>query len=191
MSSRQHGPCLWCDSTDVHRIQWGLPAGDPAESFSTASDVPVGPRRHWGCRSCGRTWSHLPLKIRRGEVVKTEHGPIKATAADVTWLRQIRAFLLEVFAQQRQVNASELKEHVGFPHQLDEVGHLLELLTEDCTRRGEPSLSALVAGVPETPDERGGVSTEKISQEEINNLLDRVDAETDDRDKSDPAPEPA
>ena len=191
MSSRQPGPCLWCDSTSVDAIQRALPAGDPAESFPGVSDRSSGPRQQWVCRDCGRTWSHLPLKIRRGEVVQTERGPIKATAADLTWLRQIRAFLLEVFAQQRRVDAAELKEQVGLPHQLDEVGRLLELLTEDCTRRGEPSLSALVEGVPETPDERGGPSTERISQADINDLLDGVYDEADDRDKPDPAPEPA
>ena len=191
MSSRQPGPCLWCDSTDVHAIQWGLPAGDPAERFAAASDRPASPRRQWVCRNCGRTWSHLPLKIRRGEVVETERGPIKATAADVAWLRHVRAFLLEVFAQQRHVDAAELKEHVGFPHELDEVGPLLDLLAEDCTRRGEPSLTALVEGVPETPDERGGASTEIISQADIDDLLDGVYGETEQGDKPDPAPEPA
>ena len=40
MSSRQPGACLWCDSTDVHKIQLGLPAGDQAEWFAAASDVP-------------------------------------------------------------------------------------------------------------------------------------------------------
>ena len=191
MSSRQAGPCLWCESTDVHQIQWGLPTDDPAEGFAAASNPHPGPRRRFVCGNCGRTWSHLPLKIRRGEVVETERGPIKAAAADIAWLRQIRAFLLEVFAQQRHVDAAELKEHVGFPHQLDELGHLLELLTEDCTRRGEPSLSALVEGVPETPDERVGASTEIISQADINDLLDGVYGETHSRDKPDPAPEPA
>jgi hypothetical protein len=190
MSSRQPGPCLWCESSDVQKIQWGQPAGGLAKGFAAASDLPAGPRRQWVCRNCGRMWSHLPLRVRRGEVVETEHGPIKATAADVAWLRQIRAFLLEVFAQQRQVDAAELKEHVGLPCELGEVARLLELLTEDCTRRGEPSLSALVGGVPESPDERGGPSTEKISQDDINDLLDGVYDETDDRDKPDPAPEP-
>jgi hypothetical protein len=123
--------------------------------------------------------------------VETERGPIKATAADVAWLRQIRAFLLEAFAQQRHVDAAELKEQVGFPHQLDEVGHLLELLTEDCTRRGEPSLRALVAGVPDTLDDRGGPPTETISQADINDLLDGVYGETEHCDKPDPASEPA
>jgi hypothetical protein len=191
MSSRRPGPCLWCESTDVHQIQWGLRAGDPTEGVAAAPYPPRGPRRRFVCGNCGRTWSHLPLKIRRGEVVDTERGPIKATAADVAWLRQIRAFLLEVFAQQRRLDAAELKEHVGFPHQLDEVGHLLELLTEDCARRGEPSLSVLVEGVPETPDERGGASTEIISQADINDLLDGVYGETEHPDRSDPAPEPA
>jgi hypothetical protein len=182
MSSRQPGPCLWCESADVHQIQWGLPAGDPAQGFAATSDPPPGPRRQFVCRDCGRTWAHLPLKIRRGEVVETELGPIKATAADVPWLRQIRAFLLEVFAQQGHVDAVELKEQVGFPHQLSEVGRLLELLTEDCTRRGEPSLSTLVEPVPVAPDEGGSAPTEMISQADVNDLLDG---------EPDPAPEPA
>jgi len=126
----------------------------------------------------------------RGELVETERGPIKASAGDLAWVRQIRAFLLEVFAQQRQVDTAELKEHVGFPHQLHEVGRLLDLVTEDCRRRGEPSLSAFVDGVSETPDEDAGPSTEPISQAEISDLLAGVYGDTGQRDKPDRAPEP-
>lgn len=191
MSSREPGPCMWCGSTDVHRLESGQPGGVPTEQrFAAASKLQSGSRVHWGCRNCGRAWSHLPLKIRRGEVVETERGPIKATAGDVAWVRQIRAFLLELFAQQRRVDASELKKHVGFPHQLDEVGRLLELVTEDCRRRGEPSLSDFVEGVPEASDEGGGPSTEPISQSDINALLAGVDGETEGRGKPDRAPEP-
>ena len=190
MSSRQPARCLWCDSTDV--IRRGLPADDQTEDwFAAASELPAGRRPQWGCRNCGRVWSHIPLKIRRGEVIETEAGPIKATAADLAWLRQIRAFLLAVFAQQGHVDAAELKEHVGLPHQLEEVARLLELLTSDCTRRGEPSLADLVEGVPEVPAVRGGESTEIISQDDINELLDGAYDHTEHRDEPDPAPEPA
>lgn len=147
MGSRQPGACLWCGSTDVDQIKWGRSAGDPASGVADGTDPVAGPRRRFGCRNCGRTWSHLPLKVRNGEVVETERGSIKATGLDLAWVRQIRAFLLEVFAQQRHVDATELKAGVGFPHPLDEVGQLLELLSEDCTRRGEPSLATLVDGV--------------------------------------------
>lgn len=191
MSSREPGPCMWCGSTDVHKIESGQPGGVPTEQgLAAASNLRSGPRGRWGCRTCGRVWSHLPLKIRRGEIVDTERGPIKATAGDVAWVRQIRAFLLEVFAQQRHVDAVELKEHVGFPHHLDQVGHLLELVTEDCRRRGEPSLSDFVEGVPEASDEGGGASTELIPQSDINDLLDVAYGETRERDDPDRAPEP-
>jgi hypothetical protein len=43
--------------------------------------------------------------------------------------------------------------------------------------------------VPETPDERDGPSTEKISQADIDDLLDGVYGDTEDRDNPDPAPE--
>ena len=191
MSSREPGPCMWCGSTDVHKIEPAPPEGVPTEQGpAAASNLRSGPRGQWGCRNCGRTWSHLPLKIRRGEVIETDRGPIKATADDVAWVRQIRAFLLEVFAQQRYVDASELKDHVGFPHQLDRVGHLLELVTEDCRRRGEPSLSDFVEGAPEASGEGDGPSTELIPQSDINDLLDGVYGETGERDDPDRAPEP-
>ena len=190
MSSRQPARCLWCDSTDV--IQRGLPGEDPGQDgFSDASNVPLGRRPKWGCRNCGRVWSHVPLKIRPGQVIETESGPIKATAADVAWLRQIRSFLLAVFAQQGHVDAAELKELVGLPHQLDEVARLLELLTHDCMRRGEPSLADLVEGVPGAPEIRVGDPTEIISQADINDLLDGVYDQTEHHDEPDPAPEPA
>lgn len=146
MTSHQEGSCLWCGSTDV---QW-------TDRLSTSS------RRQWSCRECGRTWSHLSLKIRRGETLETEHGTTTATTADVAWLRQIRAFLLEVFAQQRHVEVAELREHVGLPHELDEIDRLLTLITTDCTRRGEPSLSALVSALPEAPSESDDPPTEPI-----------------------------
>lgn len=134
-------------------------------------------------------WSHVPLKIRRGEIVETAIGAIKASRADVDWLRPIRALLLEVFAEQRPIDAAGLKEHVGFPHRLDEVARLLALLDADCSRRGEPSLADLVAGVPEPADESGGESTEMISQQEINELLDAPQSGA--LDDPEPAPEPA
>ena len=190
MSSRQPARCLWCDSTDV--IQRGLPGEDPSQDrFADASDLLRGWRPEWGCRNCGRVWSHVPLKIRRGQVIETDSGPIKATAGDLAWLRQIRSFLLAVFAQQGHVDAAELKELVGLPHQLDDLGPLLQLLTHDCTRRGEPSLADLVDGVPEPPEVLGGESTETISQADINDLLDGVYGENEHRDQQDPAPEPA
>lgn len=190
MASRSQGPCLWCGSTDVHKIKWGLPAGDVDEEwFVAASNPPPGPRPQIGCRNCGRMWSHVTLKIRRGEIVETALGAIKASRADVDWLRPIRAFLLEVFAEQRQIDAAGLKDHVGFPHHLPEVARLLALLDADCSRRGEPSLADLVAGVPEPPDQSGGESTEMISQDEINSMLDASQSEA--LDDTEPAPEPA
>jgi hypothetical protein len=190
MGSRQAARCLWCDSTDV--IQRGLSADDQTEDwFAGASDLPPGRHRQCGCRNCGRVWSHVPLKIRRGEVIETGRGPIKATATDLAWLRQIRAFLLAVFAQQRHVDAADLKEHVGLPHQLEEVARLLELLTQDCTRRGEPSLTDLVDGLPEPPAVPTGEATAIISQADINDLLDGVYDSTEPRDDPNPAPEPA
>ena len=189
MSSRQPARCLWCDSPDV--IQRGLPGEDPGQDrFADASNPPLGRHPQWGCRNCGRVWSHVPLKIRHGQVIETESGPIKVTAVDLAWVRQIRSFLLAVFAQQGRVDAAELKELVGLPHQLDEVARLLELLTADCTRRGEPSLADLVEGVPEAA-EQVGEPTEAISQADINDLLDGAYGETAHRDNPDPAPEPA
>lgn len=176
MGSRQLGPCLWCGSTDVHKLQRGLPAG---------------PLPEVGCRNCGRMWSHVPLKIRRGEAVETTLGLIKASAADVAWLRPIRAFLLGVFAEQRQIDAAQLKEQVGFPHELHDVARLLVLLAEDCARRGEPSLADLVAEPPAAPEESGGESTAMISQDEINELLAEPPGEPQHVDEPDPAPEAA
>lgn len=189
MSSRQPARCLWCDSTDV--IRRGPPTDDQAEDWFAASELPAGRRPQWGCRDCGRVWSHIPLKIRRGEVIETESGPIKATAADLAWIRQIRAFLLAVFAQQGHVNAADLRELVGLPYELHEVPRLLELLTNDCTRRGEPSLANLVEGVSVPPEIQLGAPTEMISQDDINELLDGAYDDSEHRDEPDPAPEPA
>lgn len=190
MSSRPPARCLWCASADV--IQRGLPGGDPGQDgFADASSLPAGGRPEWGCRTCGRVWSHVPLKIRRGEVIDTERGPIKATAADLAWLRQIRSFLLAVFAQQSNVDVAQVKELVGLPHELDDVARLLELLTHDCMRRGEPSLADLVEAVPGALELHVGDPTEIISQADINDLLDGVSDHTESRDSPDPAPEPA
>ena len=172
MGSRQLGPCLWCGSADVQTIRSGMHVGD----------LPAGPRPQVGCRGCGRTWSHVPLKIRRGESVETSLGPIKASPSDVAWLRPIRAFLLGVFAEQRQIDAAQLKEQVGFPHELRDVARLLALLAEDCARRGEPSLADLVVDVPAAAEVSGGEPTAMIPQKEIDKLL---------ATETDPAPEAA
>lgn len=171
MSSRRPTSCLWCESADVRKILWGLPAEDPGDEwFVGGCSIPPGPLPQFGCRNCGRVWSHLPLKIRRGEVVDTPVGPIKASQAGLKWVRQIRAFLLEVLAEGRHVDAAELKERVEFPHDLDDVAPLLALVAEDCTRRGEPSLAAIVAGVPSADFSDEGF-TEVLSQDEIYELL--------------------
>ena len=181
MGSRQLGPCLWCGSADVQTIQASV----------HRDDLPPGPRPQVGCRGCGRMWSHVPLKIRRGEAVETSLGLIKVSPSDVAWLRPIRAFLLGVFAEQRQIDAAQLKEQVGFPHELHDVARLLALLAEDCARRGEPSLADLVLEVPAAREASSGESTALISQNDINELLAEGSDEPQHFDEPGPAPEAA
>ena len=170
MSSPRPKSCQWCGSADVRKILWGMPAGDPGDEwFVGGCCIPPGPLPQFGCQDCGRVWSHVPLKIRSGEIVGTLVGPIRASQADLKWVRQIRAFLLEVVVEGRHIDAAEMKEQVEFPHDLDDVAPLLALVSEDCTRRGEPSLAAIVAGVPGA--DFGDEGTDVISQDEIFEIL--------------------
>ena len=153
MSSPRPKSCHWCGSADVRKILWGMTAGDPGDEwFVGGCCIPPGPLPQFGCQDCGRAWSHVPLKIRRGEVVGTPVGPIRASQADLKWVRQIRAFLLEVV-----------------PHDLDDSAPLLALVAEDCTRRGEPSLAAIVAEVPGADFGDGGADV--LLQAEIFEIL--------------------
>lgn len=126
-----------------------MPARAPGDEwFVGGCVIPPGPRPEFGCRDCGRVWSHVPLRIRAGEVVETEQGPTVATRSDLTWVRRARLVLVEWDEHDRDIDAVELMERVELPCELDDLARLLDLLTEDCERRGEPSLSRRVAGVP-------------------------------------------
>lgn len=53
---------------------------------------------------------------------------------------------------------AELHDHLDLPYAVNGMGRLLDLLSEDCIRRGEPSLAAIVvnASTGEVGDDFAG-----------------------------------
>jgi hypothetical protein len=100
------------------------------------------------------------LMLRRGErlVVKGRTVTVTPTAAE--WLPRVRDRLVEAAHAGETVTYGELREEVGLPYLVQGMGRLLDLLTEDCSRRGEPSLASLVvnASTGEVGDDVGGAS---------------------------------
>ena len=65
------------------------------------------------------------------------------TKTDLEWLPAARARLIQAAAQEATITYSKLKAEVGFAHPTHGVGRLLDLITIECGRRGEPSLAVI------------------------------------------------
>ena len=86
----------------------------------------------------------MPSTLRVGEVVETARRRLHVRERDVVSLTAMRAMLIDEARAGATVTYGEVVRDLALPVPPKGLGRLLELLSEDCARRGEPTLAAIV-----------------------------------------------
>ncbi|MEV0798238.1 hypothetical protein AB0I34_11150 [Kribbella sp. NPDC050281] len=86
----------------------------------------------------------MDLLLNRGETLPIKGRNVTVTPADVEWLPRMRSYLIGVATTGGTATYGSMKTDLGIPHAINGLGRLLDLLSEDCLRRDEPSLASLV-----------------------------------------------
>jgi len=86
----------------------------------------------------------MDLQLQPGEILPIKGRNVTVTPADVEWLPRMRAYLIGVATAGGTATYGAMKADLGIPHATNGLGRLLDLLSEDCLRRNEPSLASLV-----------------------------------------------
>ena len=84
--------------------------------------------------------------LSQGERIPMKGRLVTVTATAFRHLPAVRDALIEVARKRETITYGDLKADVGLPYRPQGMGRLLDLLTVDCSRRGEPSLAAVVVG---------------------------------------------
>ena len=82
--------------------------------------------------------------LHAGETITTAKRRIHVTERDIDAVAAMRAMLIEEAGARATVTYGELVRDLALPTSPKGLGRLLELLSEDCARRGEPTLAAIV-----------------------------------------------
>ena len=86
----------------------------------------------------------MALRLDRGEKLTVKGRTVTVTDTAYAWLPVVRAHLVQVARARQVITYGELREELGLPYLVQGMGRLLDLLSEDCFRRDEPSLASLV-----------------------------------------------
>ncbi len=86
----------------------------------------------------------MDLTLTLGERVAVKGATLTVTVKDVLWVPSVRDRLIELARRGETTTYGDLKANIGLPHAVHGLGRLLDLVAEDCARRGEPDLAALV-----------------------------------------------
>ncbi|MGW5152708.1 hypothetical protein [Rhodococcus koreensis] len=86
----------------------------------------------------------MKLLLRLGEKVDLKGRGLTVTELDVATLGKVRSYLTDIAAAGTTVTYGELINDLNLPYVPNGLGRILDLLSEDCIRRHEPSLAALV-----------------------------------------------
>ena len=79
-----------------------------------------------------------------GEVVETDRRRFTVRTADLESVERMREYLVDAARAHATVTYGELVREADLPVPPKALGRLLVLLSEDCARRGEPTLAAIV-----------------------------------------------
>ncbi|MHD0279580.1 hypothetical protein [Rhodococcus aetherivorans] len=86
----------------------------------------------------------MGLRIQLGEKIAPKGRTLTVTDLDVVTLTEMRPLLIGVALSGGTISHAALIRVLGLPHATNGLGRTLDLLSEDCIRRREPSLAALV-----------------------------------------------
>ncbi|UQB70808.1 hypothetical protein KI427_14110 [Rhodococcus ruber] len=110
-----------------------MPKDYAAKSFSWLASAPrVGNDRDMG------------LHLQLGEKITPKGRTLTVTDLDVVTLTELRPLLIGIALSGGTIHHSALIKALELPHATNGLGRVLDLLSEDCRRRREPSLAALV-----------------------------------------------
>lgn len=94
--------------------------------------------------SDGPERDHSETMLRLHEKVTVKGTTLSVTELDIASLPVLRARLIEVARARGTTSYGALKTDLELRHAVNGLGRLLDLVGEDCRRRGEASLAALV-----------------------------------------------
>ncbi len=86
----------------------------------------------------------MALAIREGDRFEVKGRTYTVTSTAIHCLPRVRTYLIGLARAGGTVSYSQLRLDLELPYAVNGLGWLLDVLTEDCGRRGEPSLAALV-----------------------------------------------
>lgn len=91
-----------------------------------------------------RRWSAEGCTLEVGETVVSEKRRMHVSERDVDSVTAMRGLLIEEARAGGTVTYGEIVRDLELPTSPKGLGRLLDLLSEDCSRRGEPTLAAIV-----------------------------------------------
>lgn len=86
----------------------------------------------------------MSLMLRENERLDIKGRSLRVTRLDLEVGPRVRDLLIEVARQRKAITYGELKSDASLTHAVNGIGRLLDVLSEDCRRRGEPSLAPVV-----------------------------------------------
>jgi hypothetical protein len=128
----------------------GLPVGPEVMEGTPEWVVWVGcdhPGHDRECHQCDLAWTSYRdngLALTIGETVEAKGRGLRVSELDLVTLPRVRELLITVAGAGITVTYGAMREALALPHPPNGLGRLLDLLSEDCFRRGEPSLAAVV-----------------------------------------------
>lgn len=86
----------------------------------------------------------MSLLLKQGERLEVKGRTVRVTQLDADVGPRVRDYLIEVARRRQVITYGELRAATNLPHIVNGIGRLLDVLSEDCKRRGEPSLAPVV-----------------------------------------------
>lgn len=86
----------------------------------------------------------MSLMLKMGERFEMKGRTLTVTPTAFECLPRVRTILIEAARSGETVTYSEMHDQLDLPYAVNGMGRLLDLLSEDCIRRREPSLAAIV-----------------------------------------------
>ncbi|WNB87110.1 hypothetical protein [Cellulomonas sp. ATA003] len=109
----------------------------------------------------------MPVMLRPGERLEVRGRAVTVTPTAFACLPPVRDRLVEAAVAGETVTYGELREELGLRYLVQGMGRLLDLLTEDCARRGEPSLASLVVNAATGEVGRNGAGDAAAERERV------------------------
>ena len=88
----------------------------------------------------------MTLTLLAGEKIPIKGRTVTVTPKAIECLPRVRDHLIELAQRHETITYGDLVSTLQLPYIPTGLGRLLDLLSVDCERRGEPSLASIVVG---------------------------------------------